>query len=131
MSQYRTYFDIMEEQVDDNDDIIKDFKTNLPHHDFICQAMCKSWNNMHIEQFFDGPLAKKIKSAKMTYSRGPHGESFGHITFVGTPGFRFTQRMKEELDDQVSAQFSDGWGESFFGYINIMTAPDGTRFMVE
>lgn len=39
--------------------------------------------------------------------------------------------LTKMISFQIDAQFSDGWGEGFFGYINIMTAPDGTKFIVE
>ena len=31
--------------------------------------------------------------------------------------------------DFLDGQMCDGWGECFFGFNNIMTAPDGTKFI--
>ena len=131
MSVYRTRFHIKEIQVDENLNITGEYETNLPHHDFLCKEMCKSWNEMHMEQFYDGILKDKLASIRMSYGIDEEGKSFGRIIFTGIPGFRFSQKIKDEIDEQTSAQFSDGWGEGFFYPYNTMTAPDGTIVAVE
>ena len=131
MSQYAAIYTVNETQLDKDDNIIAEFQKDLPHHDFICEEMCKSWNDSKMEQFFDGILKDKILSARMKSGKTEDGESYCLINVIGRPKVRFTQKIREAIYEQISAQMSDGWGEGFFGYANIMTAPDGTRLMVE
>ncbi len=132
MSKYRTCFRLCEECiVDDNGNITKSYEKNFPHHDIIAKEMTESFNNAKLERFVDDSLKGKIKSIRMRIDQDNEGYSVGHITFEGIPGLRMTQKVKETLDDDMSAQFSDGWGEGFLGIINIMKAPDGTEFFVE
>lgn len=131
MSKYNViYGPIHEIIVDKNDDFVKAYESRLPHADEIITNMCKDWNNMHIEKYFDGILKDKISSAIM--KKHIEGDNlFGKVEITGMPNFRFTQKIKEEIADQMDGQFCDGWGESFFGSANIMTASDGTRFYAE
>lgn len=131
MSIYKTRFHVRELNFDDKDNFIGEFETNLPHHDFLCKEMCKSWNDMHMEHFYDGILKGMLASVTMSYGKDENGKSFGRITFRGKPGFRFSQKVKDEMDEQTTAQFTDGWGESFLYPYNIMTAPDGTKVALE
>ncbi len=118
-----------EVEVDKNNDFIADYETNLPHHDIIAESMEKSWNDMHMERFYDGILTDKIESATMK-CRQLDGESEAVISIKMKPGARLTQKYKDAIIDQTSAQLSDGWGEGFFGLINIMTDGD-RRFYAE
>lgn len=131
MSVYRTRFHIREVNLSENGDVLDEFETDLPHHDFICKEMCKSWNHMQMERFYDGILKGRLANVVMSYGKEADGRSYGRITFTGKPGFRFTQKVKDEIDEQTTAQFSDGWGEGFFYPYNHMTAPDGVIIGVE
>jgi hypothetical protein len=53
------------------------------------------------------------------------------VHIVGKPGVRFTVPFIDEIWYFMSAQHSDGWGKEFFGPVNVMTAPDGTRLYVD
>lgn len=118
-----------EVEIDKNGDFIADYDTNLPHHDIIAKNMEKSWNDMHIERFYDGILTDKIESAIMKCKRNK-GVSEAIISIKMKPGTRLTQKYRDAIIDQTSAQLSDGWGESFFGPINIMT-DENKRFYAE
>ena len=130
MSAFNYLYAVHEVQVDKNDNLIAEFEDNLPHHSFIMDEMCKSWNDMHMEQYYDGILKNKILSAKMIPDI-IDGTSCAKINIIGKSGVRFTQKVKDAIVEQTSAQMCDGWGEGFFGYANIMTAPDGTRLYVD
>lgn len=131
MSVYYTRFHIRELNLDENDNIIGEYEKNLPHHEFICKEMCKSFNDTHMEQFYDGILKDRLARVTMSYGQDGDGKSYGRIRFVGKPGVRFTQKVKDAIDEQTTDQFTDGWGEGFFYPTNIMTAPDGIRVAVE
>ena len=99
-------------------------------NDMIAKEMADSWNSTNIVSCFDGKLKDKIASAKMKVKK-IKDDTVAVITVIGKPNIRFSQTITNEIYDQIDAQFSDGWGEGFFGYINIMTADDGTIFCVE
>ena len=132
MSKFEYITNLTETELDENGNVICDYETNLPHHDLIIKKICKSWNDMHMEQYYDGQLKDKINSAVMSaYRDQTHsGQCSVKITFTLKKGCRLTESCRDAIIDQTNAQFSDGWGEGFFGYSNIMT--DGKRhFIVE
>lgn len=128
MSQYRTYFFVSEQQISGDGNPMELIETGLPHHDFIGQEICRSWNEAHIEQFFYGILKDRIRSCKMTCRLDNKGHTCCHICFTGVDGFRMTKKVKDAIDEQVTGQFCDGWGEGFFGIT--MEAPDGAKLQV-
>lgn len=132
MSKFKYITNLVETELDDDNNAICDYETNLPHHDVIIKEICKSWNDMHMEQYYDGCLKDKIHSAVMSaYRDKNHSDKcMVEITFVLKNGCRLTETCRDAIIDQTNAQFTDGWGESFFGYGNIMT-DGGKRFIVE
>ena len=131
MSHRILLYKCMETEFDKNGDIIKDHKTNLPHHDQIAKAMTESWNNAHMEQYFDGILKDKISAATMRVIKDSDGSTVARITVHGKPNVRFSSKITDAIYDQLDGQLSDGWGEGFFGFANIMTDDDGNEFCVE
>lgn len=131
MSKVQVIYSCFETILDEEGHIIQQYEKNLPHHNIIKNEMVKSWNDAHMEQFFDGELKDKIQSAIMTFRLNKKKESQAVITIETVKDYRLSERRRNMILDQIDAQFSDGWGEGFFGYINIMTAPDGTKFIVE
>lgn len=130
MATFKFITTFTEIALDKNGNIIADYETNLPHHDMITRAAEKSWNDMHMEQYYDGILTDKIESAVMKCRKSKTGETEAVINIKAKPGVRLTSKYKNAIVDQTSAQLSDGWGESFFGFVNIMS--DGNeRFCVE
>lgn len=119
-----------EVEVDNDNNSVVDYTSDLPHHDLISAAAEKSWNEMHMEQFYDGILTDKVESAVMKCRKNINRETKATISVKMKPGSRLTEKYRNALIDQTSAQLIDGWGESFFGYINIMTDNNGKRFYV-
>lgn len=87
---------------------------NLPHHEQISKEMCKHWNNMHMENYFSDILKGNIASAKMSCTKDSQGKTVAIVTVVGVPHFRFSEKRRNLVYEQLSAQMSDGWGEGFF-----------------
>ena len=130
MAIFKFITTFVETQLDENDNFVEDYEINLPHHSMIANAAEKSWNDMHMEQYYDGILENKIESAIMKCRKSKTGVSEAVINVKMKDGIRLTSKYRDAIVQQTSAQLSDGWGESFFGYCNIMT--DGkTRFIVE
>lgn len=130
MSKFVYCTSVSEDVLDSKGLSIADYDANLPHADYISEKLCDGWNSMHMEQYYDGILKNNIVSAVMKCAENEKGELMLNITFTLKKGIRLTDKYRNAIIDQTSAQMSDGWGESFFGYNNIMTAPDGTRFCV-
>ena len=132
MSKFTIITSFTETILDDKDNAVNYYDVNLPHHAFIVKEACKCWNDMHMERFYDGILKDKVESAKMSAYRDGSGKGkcLAKIEIVLKPGIRMTAKYRLAISQQTSAQMSDGWGEGFFGYINIMT--DGkSRFIAE
>lgn len=130
MSKFIYCTSVSEDVLNSENLSIADYDTNLPHADFISEKICDSWNSANMEQYYDDILKNNIVSAVMKCVENEKGELMVNITFTLKRGIRLTDKYRNAIIDQTSAQMSDGWGESFFGYNNIMTAPDGTRFYV-
>lgn len=123
-----------EMQLDDSGNEIAYFEHDLPHAKEIGEAAVKSWNEAHMEQYFDGILAGKIESCLMRFGElnsRDGKKAGGMLTIKGKAGVRFTEKIRNAISDQIDAQMSDGWGETFFGFANIMTMPDGTIIVAE
>lgn len=130
MSVYRTYFAITEHIVHHNRKEPQIFHENLPHHDFICETMCRSWNGMQMESRFSGKLKDKITAVAMTHEQGPDNMSYILLTVNCRPGLRMTRKTKNEIEDQITRMLKTEWENSFFGKENILHAPDGTDLFV-
>ena len=126
---YLTYnYEIHEIACDKDGTYIKEYQKDLPHAKELADAMCKSWNDMHMEQYYDSIAKDKIESAVMKPIQTNDGTCVTSIRLVAKPGVRLTEKLRNELFEQTDAQFSDGWGESFFGTINIMHDADRNYF---
>lgn len=124
MATFKFITTFNEVELDENNNFIEEYEMFLPHHDIISSQMEQSWNSMHMERFYDGVLSNRIESATMKCGVNS-GISEAVISIKMKPGERLTRKHREAIVNQTSAQLSDGWGEGFFGYINIMT--DGKR----
>lgn len=130
MSRFTFVVDFAETELDENNNLVQYYEENLPHNDQIIAEACKSWNEMHMEQYYDGCLDGKIESAAMKPYCREKGKCAVQILLELKAGYRLTEKVRNAIIDQTNAQLVDGWGESFFGYANIMT--DGKkRFIVE
>lgn len=120
--------------VDNNDNILEYHETNLPHGDFIAEEFCKKWNedaDKFLLEFMNKELDNRIESCIAKPRKTNDGTTTVAVHIKAKPGKQLTTKIKNTAWDYMSAQYSDGWGEGFFGMINIMTAPDGTRLYVE
>ena len=130
MSKYKWRTDLYEIVVDANGEFVELYEHWLPHHEMIAEKICASWNEMHMEQFFDNVLKDNIQSAVMRcVQEKDTGYSVAEVIITGVPGFRFSSMRLGIIDEQMNVQMIDGWGEGFFH--KLFVAPDGTRFCVE
>lgn len=120
--------------VDSNDNYISDHETNLPHADLISKTFCAEFNKASRDYLLDtmnNELDNKITSLKAQPSKASGTDTVIDIRIIAKPGIRFTAKLRNAVYDFMSVQFSDGWGEGFFGPVNILTANDGTRFYID
>lgn len=128
MSRFIYSTTVSETEIDIFGNTIADYDTHLPHKDIISKKLCNNWNNAHMEQYYDGILKDKIDSTKMAFREDAEGTLVMNITFTMKAGIRLTEKYRTALVSQTGAQMTDGWGESFLGYNNIMTNGT-TRFI--
>ena len=103
----------------------------MPHLDEILDAMIKNFNNLNIERYLDIPYRSYISTIQMKKSRKVHTiNKYIEIVYTLTPGAVPSQELYDYLDEFMSAQFSDGWGEGFFYPAYSWVAKDGTIIAV-
>lgn len=130
MSEIVFSVDLKEVIVDENGDFVKAYSCDLPHSKFAAEQFCKAWNKDTelmtelVNEVADNRIAiifaKRQKLSNGITSVGVH--------FVAKPYARLSEHISFAIMNWFDAQMVDGFGEGFFGNINIMTAPDGTRF---
>ena len=138
MSYVISLYDCHEIIVDNNNNFVKEHCKNLPHDQFIKDEFCKQFNKaVHdyllniINNECDDKISKIIAKPMDNHKSGKPIATTVGVYIYGKPYVRFTKKFKEKVFDFMSSQYSDGWGEGFFGPVNIMTAPDGTRLYVD
>ena len=123
---------VFEENILGNDGgVLSEHRKNLPHAVQIMEEAEKSFNDLHMERFFDGILKNNIASCALRCCISPEGELVGIIKTTAKPGYRLSEKRRNAIFNQLDGQLSDGWGECFFGYVNIMKDAFGQRFVVE
>lgn len=111
---------------------IEDYETNLPHKQQIADELVSDWRKSDILQYFNDDVKSKLERLDIVVIEDhTTKELYARIAVIGKLGVRFTRNLKDKIVDELDGQMSDGWGEGIFGYNNIMTAPDGTKFMIE
>lgn len=131
MSSLRFIYRLAETQLDENGIEVAHYTSNLPHHEMIAENLSLGWNSMHMERFFDGILKDKIERCVMKCIKR-NGESIAYITITPKQGFRLSAKRRNEIFAQLEGQLTDGWGESYLDYSNILTdASSGVRFFPE
>lgn len=126
-------------QLYDDGGIKKELTPDDPMYAVAMDEMAKSFNGGRLEQYLDDKEAvhklgytvkNKIRSIRMKKVLR-NGTPYIRITTETYPGqLRLTQKVRNFLDDYLSSQFCDGWGEGFF-YPRSFEAPDGTKLAVE
>ena len=123
-----------ERVVDKNGDTISYYVNDLPHAKEVEDAFIKAWNDQ--ADFMCGLMNEqaadnRVESCKARRYKSKSEETIIAVEIKAKPGKQFRQKIKENIFDFMGAQYSDGWGEGFFGPINEITAKDGTVFCVE
>ncbi len=144
MSQYRTISsDYRVLKVDHNDKIIEQIFANNPLYRVALMEMVKDFNNMHLEHFIDDKesikvlgytIKEKIKSITMELlnRQDKEGNPYIRITIESFPRkLRMTSKVRSFLDDYISSQFCDGWGEGFFYPNNVIKTSNGEYLAIE
>ena len=132
MSKFQYIFKLYEVQIDDDNNFLREFQTNLPHHKEISENFCNQWNKDHDDymlKLINEECSDVFESCKMK-SRINNGDTELVINFITKPQKRLTHNIKVRLCDFMSAQMSDGWGEGMLGYANIMEK-NGVRFYAD
>lgn len=110
-----------------------------PLYTVAMDEMIKNFNDSCLEQYLDDgeavhklgcTIKEKIKSIRMKRVVR-NGAPYIQITTETYPKqLRLTQKVRDFLDDYLSSQFCDGWGEGFF-YPMSFESTDGTKLAVE
>lgn len=121
-----------EVQLNENLDVVAEHMFDLPHDRHIAEQARKSWNAIDFVSILNGVLgADGIERTPMTYRIDRDGHLHLTIRIVPKRGFRWSERRRNVVFDELDAQMVDGWGEGFFGYANVMTDEDGNKFCAE
>lgn len=135
MSQIYSLYTCNEVIVDDNGNFVKDYTENLPHHDQIIKTFCDAFNTSakdHLLNILNKDVGDKIAAMKAKpYAKAEPGKTIIVVAITAKPNARFTEKLRTQVFDWISTQYSDGWGEGFFGPVNVLTADDGTRFYID
>ena len=119
--------------VDSNNNFISEHETNLTHAELISKTFCEQFDRAaedYLLNIMNNELGNRIALLKAMPSKA-RNETIISIRITAKPGVRFTSKLRNAVYDFMSSQFSDGWGEGFFGPANIITANDGTRFYID
>lgn len=89
---------------------------DIPHFNQIKDWLPKEWDKCQIHKTFDGILKDKVASTTMTCHQkreNGHVKSIARITIEFIPGFYLSQARRKACFEQLDAQMSDGFGESY------------------
>lgn len=113
----KLYYDIpLEEQYNGPNGEYKEAKVNIPHFQQIKEWLPKEWDKCSIKTAFYGILKDKVQSCTMRcFQKKQDGQilSIARVTIEFIPGFRLTQERRQACWEQLDAQMSDGFGESY------------------
>lgn len=113
MSKVHYYFGIGEYLENNQSGGTEYYEKNLPHFKEISKWLKDEWNSAHIERFFKEDLENNIKKCTANLVEIGDGEAFVHVTVEGKEGFRFTEKRRKKVFEQLDAQVIDGWGEGY------------------
>ena len=144
MSKYNTIAsDYRVLKLNEDGEVIGLIEAKSPLFNFAIDEMVKDFNEMHLEKYLDEEdavrelgygLKGKIKAITMKRleKTDEEGRPFVRITAETVPGtLKLTQKARSFIDDYLSAQFCDGWGEGFFYPCGSFKTADGQILAVE
>lgn len=107
-----------EKYILNNGDMIweDEFTHNLPHAKEISAWLPGEWDDCKIGDVithYNPEFQDKIMECSMKCFENPDGELIARVTLEFTPGFRLSARRREIIWDELDAQMSDGFGESY------------------
>lgn len=110
----RLFYDIrLEEEYNGKDGRHKVISKNLPHFEEIKNWLPKEWDKCEIHKTFDGILKNKIQNTSMRCFIKKDGTAIARITVEFIPGVRLSENHRNKCWEQLDAQMSDGFGESY------------------
>lgn len=118
MSVYRTIAsDYYIVELNDKGNIMAHLVPTDPLYNQVLDKMVKDFNEARLEQYMGGKLKGRVKSIRMKRLKRVDEEERPYIrisveTHPGT--VRLTKKIRGIIDDYITAQFCDGWGESVF-----------------
>lgn len=122
---------VSEIQLDENGNELDEITRNLPHADLIAGMACSSWNALDFPAIVGGHAKGGVERAPMSARIEGDGALVLRINVIAKKGFRLSERRRQSIFDELDAQMSDGWGEGFFGYGNVITDGDGNQLIAE
>ena len=130
VTKMRYYVPIFETQIDGDNYALKTYENNLPHETMIKAEMLSFWNKSDIRQYLNTDLKEKVTALKLSFTH-KNNQLIAIVNVICPKNTYFTEKLRQHVIDFLDGQMCDGWGECFFGFNNIMTAHDGTKFIVE
>lgn len=135
MATITSLYTCHEELLDENDNQIGYYEENLPHSKEIAEAFITQWNESADEfmlKLINEQAGKdRIKSCYARQFKKNSNKTIIAIDIVAKNGMQLREPTKSNIFDFINSQMSDGWGEGFFGYINIMTDAKGQKYCVQ
>lgn len=112
--------------------VIKKYKRELPHKNYIVETFCNEWNESSKEfmlELMRDEVSKKIASCIAKPRHGNAKADYDAKIVISTSsGVKFAKDEVDDIVNYLDAQMVDGWGECFFPEIREV---DGTRFFID
>lgn len=99
-------------QITKDGEYICEYKENLPHSKEIVKNAVDDWNSTVKPSYLCTGFDDDIANVRAYPSRTDTDAMCVEVSFK--PGIRMNKRKRAEIKEAIDAQFSDGWGESFF-----------------
>ena len=110
----KLFYDItIEEEYIGTNSEYKIITKNIPHFEEIKNWLPKEWDRCKIHTTFDGQLKNKVQNTLMKCFEEKDGTAIARITIEFVPGFRLSKNRRDACWQQLDAQMSDGFGESY------------------
>ena len=122
---------ISEVRLDSSGNAIAEYTENLPHQDDIIAAALKL-DLSHLADVLNARLGQHgVERVRSWASVRSNKQVVMTISVEAAPRFRWSERRRNIVFDELDTQLVDGWGEGFFGYANVMVGENGHRFFPE